>query len=530
MEVPGVADAMESPELREKAEKRAESLLEKLKESVQAKVEDAGVLRKTLTVTVPASIIGEQIEEQFDDFVSDAFVPGFRKGRAPRELIQKRYGSNIRDSLKTSVVGQSYMAATEKNELDVLGDPLFRIDTGEGVKLMDFNEALTQLKLPEEGDFEYACEVEVKPAFELPELKGVEVKTPVVEITDEMVDDTLTRRRKIQGRFVPVKDGSATDDDMLIADVILRCDGEEVKREANLQLGVRPTRLDGIPLMELDQQLKGAKVGSKIKAECTIPDDYERADLRGKSATFEFEIHEIKRLEPISMDKLAEQMGVSSEKELRDFTREDLESERNDLIERAKREQVLDYLLEKVDIELPEQLSARQTDRAVMRSVIDLNQRGMPESDIEAKIDELRTSAKEQVQRELRLQFILEKVAEQLGVRVTDEEVNTEIARIARRYGRRFDRVRDDLQREGLLMQLAVQIQQDKSVAKILEDAKFVEVNDADAKKSESKKADTKKAETKKSDDSEKKSDEKKSAAKKSTKKKTTKKSTKKKE
>lgn len=524
MEMPGIADGLESPELREKAEQRAESLLEKLKEAVQTKVEDAGVLRKTLEITVPGNVIGEQIDQQFDDFRTDAFVPGFRKGRAPLELIQKRYGSNIRDSLKTSVVGQSYMAATEKEELDVLGDPLFRIDTGEGIKLMDFNEALTALELPESDDFSYACEVEIKPTFEVPELKGIEIKSPVVKITDEMIDDTLLRRRKIQGRYVPVADGKAEDDDMLIADVILRCDGEEVKREANLQLGVRPTRLDGIPLMSLDKDLKGAKVGSKIEAKCTIPDDYERADLRGKDATFEFEIHELKRLEPISAEKLAQSMGVDSEKELREMTREDLEAERDEMIGRAKREQVLDYLLEKVNIDLPENLSARQTDRAVMRSVVDLHQQGMPESDIEAKIDELRTSASEQVQRELKLQFIMEKVAESLGVRVTDEEVNTEIARIARRYGRRFDRVRDDLQREGLLMQLATQIQQDKSVAKILEDANFKEVTEADVEKKSAKKS------TKKTTKAAEKKTEAKTTKKKSTAKKTTKKTTKKKD
>ena len=104
-----------------------------------------------------------------------------------------------------------------------------------------------------------------------------------------------------------------------------------------------------------------------------------------------------------------EQSGAESEKELKQFVHDDMEAERDRLVERAKREQVLDYLLEKIPLELPDQLSARQTDRAVLRKVIDLQQRGVPQSDVETQIDELRTSAKEEVARNLKLDFIMEK-------------------------------------------------------------------------------------------------------------------------
>lgn len=482
MDVPGATAALDTPELRDKAEKRAEALRETLKNSVVADLKDAGVLRKCLAVTVPAQVIGEHIQAQFDDLSSDAFVPGFRKGRAPRALIQKRYGSDVRDSLKTSIVGQSYFAAVEKNKLEVLGDPLFRIETADGVKLVELGEALTHLTVPESGDFQYECELEVKPTFELPDLKGLEIKSPQVEITDTMVDEWIERQRKIRGRYEPVTDAAAAADDLLIADVTLECDGKEVKREANLQLGVRPTRLDGIKLMDLGEKLKGARVGSHIETECTIPEDYERADLRGKPAKFKFEIHELKRLKPIPLEELISEVGAENEAQLRQFVREDMEAERDVLIARAKREQVYDHLLEKIPLELPEKLSARQTDRAVMRAVVDLHQKGTPQSEIESKIDELRTIAKDQVARELKLQFILEKVAEAHNIRVFDEEVNTEIARIARRYNRRFDRVRDELQRDGLLMQLADQIRQEKAVRQILSEASVVEVTEESLK------------------------------------------------
>lgn len=474
MDIPGAADAMQqNPELWDKAQEESERLLEELKKEVRIETKDIGVLRKQLQITVPAKVIADHMEHNYSELMHDAMVPGFRKGRAPRRLIEKRFGAEVRESLTTSIVGQSFFAATDNEKIEVLGDPLFRIEAEGSVKLVELGEALEQLKLPEGADFTYTCEVELKPSFDLPELTGIEIKAPDIKITDAMIDEQILQRRKMRGRFEPVT-GAAEKDDQVIADVLLTAGDTEVKREENVTIGVRPTRLDAITLPELDKVLVGVQAGGKCTTDCTIPDDYERADLRGQAARFEFTIHEIKRLVPEPLDSFITAWGMESEQELRDDFAAQLESERDQMLERAKKAQVEDYLLKNTNIDLPEDFSARQTDRAIMRRVIELQQRGVPWTDIEARIDELRTSAKEQVAAELKLNFILEKVAEELGLDVTDEEVNTEIARLARLYNRRFDRIRDDLQNRGLLTQLVAQIRQDKCVARLLTDAKFV--------------------------------------------------------
>jgi trigger factor len=476
MDIPGMADGASERELLDRADKEAEKLLEELKEKVKADVEDVGTLRKKLSITVPAEVVAAHLEHNFKELRSDAIVPGFRKGRAPIQLVQKRYGADVRESLKSSILGQSFFAVVENQEFDVLGDPLFDITTDEGEKLLEFEEALGHLKLPDSGDFRYTCEIEIKPTFELPELKGIEIKAPKISITKKDVDEQLMRQRKIRGRWEPLEKGQARQDDQIIAKIKLVVGDEVVKEEDNVELAVRPARVDGILLEKLDKVFTGVTPGDQRTAECEIPDDYDRADLRGKQGRFEFTIHEVKRLKPITLKELAEAQGAASTEELREIIRDDMEAEFDRLVERANKEQVLEYLLGKVALELPGQLSARQTERAVLRKVIDLQQRGLPESDIEAQIDELRTSAKEEVARNLKLEFILEKVAEQLEVMVSDEEVNTEIARIARLYNQRFDRVRDNLHSRGLLTQLAEQIRQDKCVALLLKDAKTVEV------------------------------------------------------
>lgn len=483
MDIPGMSGSMEDPALREKAEQNAERLLEELKEQVKVDFKDIGVLRKEATITVPEQVIADHLAQNYDDIMSDVVVPGFRKGRAPRQLVEKRFGAEVRESLTTTIIGQSFFAAMEKNDLEALGDPQFRVETDDQVKLMEFDEALGFLKLPPSGDFTYVCELELKPKFDLPEMKGIEVKMPDVSITDEMVDEQIMRQRKMRGRFEPVGDGAAEKDDMLIADIDIKVGEEVVKSENNAQVGVRATRVEGIPLPELEKVLVGAKSGESRTATGEIPDDFERADLRGKEASIAFKVHEIKRLKPAELDSIIQQFGYDDANDFRQAVREDIEAERDQMIQRAKKAQIVDYLVDNTELDLPEKLSARQVDRALQRRMLELQQEGVPESDVEAQMDELRVSAERDVTRQLKLDFILDKAAEELEIVVTDEEVNTEIARIARMYGRRFDRVRDDLQKQGLLTRLADQIRQDKVFDYLLREAKEVEVKQEDADK-----------------------------------------------
>ena len=303
MDRPGTPGGAVDAEAWEKVQEESERLLADLKKEVRTELKDAGVLRKELRVTVPAKIIADHMEHNYSELMHDAFVPGFRKGHAPRRLIEKRYGADVRESLTSSIVGQSYFAALENEKLDVLGEPLFQITADTGVRLVDIDEALQQIKLPEQGDFTYACEIELKPKFELPELKGIQIRAPEIEITEAMVDEQMLQRRKIRGRFEPI-DEPAQKNDQVIAELVLSVDGQEIKREDNQTIAVRPTSIDGIPIIDLDQALLGARPGETRTAKCKIPPDFERPDLRGKDGQFEFHIHELKRLVPEELARL----------------------------------------------------------------------------------------------------------------------------------------------------------------------------------------------------------------------------------
>lgn len=457
---------------------------EVLKGVIKVAVAEAGTLRKTMTVTVPRANINEELEKEYKGLVADAIVPGFRRGRAPRRLIEKRFGGEVGEQVQTRLLSNAYLAAIEREDLKVLGDPLLWVkmkgNRGESAddreQLVDMRTALTHIKLPEEGDFEFKCEVEVKPEFKLPALEGVAIERPALAISDDDVDVQINRLRAMRGNYAPVIDGAVEADDMLICDMVMTVDGKEVKKSENVQLAARPQRIESAAFDDFGDKVKGAKVGKKISIEGELAEDYEVEDLRGKKAKFEFTIHDIKRMNLPPMDQAyLSSQGFESEKEYRAWVRSKMESQLESELKRGMRNQVRKYLLDNTKLELPEGLSTRQTERAVLRKAIDLQRQGVPIAEIEKHADELRTIAREETTAELKLHFILEDIAEQLSIEISEEDINSAIAMIAQTYNRRFDRVRDDLAKNDGLEMLYLQIRDEKCVDKILETAKITD-------------------------------------------------------
>ncbi len=460
---------------------------EVLKASIHVKVSDAGVLRKKVAVTVPRANIDQELEKEYKELVGEAIVPGFRRGRAPRRLVEKRFGSEVGSQVQTRLLSNAYLAAVEKEDLKVLGDPLFWVEAKEKKpkatqasepkeELVDMRAALQHLKLPEEGDFKFECEVEVKPEFDLPNLEGIEIQRPELSIDDDDVTVQIDRIRARRGSWVPVAGGKVEPDDMLVCDMVMTVDGQEVKSAENVQLAARAQRIEGVTIEDLGEKFKGAKVGDERRFEGQLPADYPVEAHRGKQARFNLKLNDIKRLSLPPLDtQFLEAQGFDSEKDYRQWVKQQMEGQLDVEIKRGMRNQVRAYLLEKTKLELPEGLSSRQTDRAVLRRAIELQRQGLPVSEIEKHADELRTSAREQAVAELKLHFVLEQIAEDQELTVTEEEINAQIAAMARAYNRRFDRVRDDLARNDGIEMLYLQIRDEKCIDHVLGKARIVD-------------------------------------------------------
>ncbi|MCH7526798.1 MAG: trigger factor, partial [Planctomycetes bacterium] len=397
----------------------------KLKEAIDVQTEDVGQLRKKVVVTIPREIIDERQGEQFSELKREAMVPGFRKGRAPMKLIEKRFGTEVGDQLVSQLVGKSYLAALEKADIKAVGDPFIWVtvpdeDSGDGRedgatidKLVSVDEALSILELPSEGPMTISCEVEIQPEFEVPDLEGIAVQKPQVTITDGDVDAEVERFRATRGHFVPVEKGAIEEDDLIVADVTMLVEGKVAKTEQNVALAARPQRVDGVPVENLGEALVGRSAGETVEVKATIGDDHEKLEYRGKEAIFKLDIHEVKRLSLPDLDKdFVATLGFDSIDELKEFLKASLEARLATTIRRGMRGQVQKYLLENAKMEVPDRLSQRQTDRLVAKRMVEMYRMGLPQQAIEKRADELRTTARADAVNELKLFFVMEKIAE----------------------------------------------------------------------------------------------------------------------
>ena len=486
----------------------------RLKEAISVKREEIGPLRLKLTVTVPASFLDELRGEQFAELKRDASIPGFRKGHAPLPLIEKRFAGDVGDQLKSQLISNGYLAAIEKEEIKPLGDPLFwtkvmeeRVGDDEKPhkveteKLLPAQEAIEKMSLPMEGSLVFSCELELKPEFELPKLEKIPVKRPKVTIGKEDVTAEVDRLRMMRGNFQPVEKGTIKIDDMLFADMKMTVDGEVIATEENFDLAARDLRILGVPLVGFGDAAKGKKLDATVTFDATVPDDHENIDIRDKTAHFEFSVHEVKRLSLPELDEeFLSSLGFESKKDLEDTLRQSLESRLDSTVNESMLEQIGEYLLEQTKLDIPEGLSQRQTDRSLARRRISMYQAGMPEAEIEKQMDALQAQAHDQSVRDLKLFFILDNIAQEREVVVSEEQLNAAIAQIAQQSRKRFDRVRDELSKGDGLSTLYLQLRDQRVLEDLLKEAQVTETEGPKKKKpaAEAKQKTTKKATTEK--------------------------------
>jgi trigger factor len=438
------------------------------------KVEDAGPATKKVTVEIPRERIEEKLVEQFKELRQQAAIPGFRPGHAPQKLIEKRFSSDVKEQVRRALISESYEQAVEKNQLQVIGEPQF-----------DNPDAM---QLPESGGLSYSFQVEVQPQFTLPDLVNLKIKKPKIEVTEANVDQAMQNLREQQGALVPVEDRGIEPRDHVVADVIVRLDGNEIGRHDNAELVSRPARISGIDVPDLDRQLQGAKGGEWRSFKVKVAETHAQEQIRGKEVEIQIDVKDIKRLElvEITPEFLAD-LGFETEKELRDALREQMVERISMDVQNAMREQVHKHLLDNTQIDLPMKLSDRQADRIVSRRAVDLMMRGMAREQIEANVERLRHGAKDEAVRELKLFFILEKIAGDQGVDVDEAELNGRVAMLAIQRGQRPEKLKQQMAKDGTLANMYVQMREQKAVDKLLETAQIEEVEIQSA--SEEKKA-----------------------------------------
>ena len=427
-------------------------------------IEEAGPCKKKVVVEIPEEAVKSATDEQYETFRKDALVPGFRKGRAPRRLLEKRFGKETTEQIKLKLLVDASDSAVKDNELDVLREPD-----------IDFEN----IELPDTGPLKFDFEVEVHPEFDLPQLEGIVVNKTKLEVADEQIDRELEQLRKRLGVWTPRETGAVELDDQIIADATLKVeDVEEEEKLDNVEIYVRPNGFVGaIPVEKLDEVLVGAGAADTRQTTIDVPETYFREEYRGKKVDIRITVKDIKWLKPAQLDEdFLRRLAVEDENELREKIRDTLQGRLEQQSRTQMAEQIYRYLLDNSDFDLPVDVVAEHSTSLLQRQYSNLMMRGLSREQLEEQMDQLRAGSEQQAKEQLKTFFIMDKIAKKLEIDVSEEEINGYIAQLAIQQGQRPERMREGMLRDGSLAQFKLQVREEKCIAKLLESAKITEV------------------------------------------------------
>jgi trigger factor len=424
----------------------------------------------TLRVEIPAEKVQGQRDQIVRGYASKARVPGFRPGKAPRAIIEKRFDKEITEELNEVLFNEAFDEAMKQ----------------ENLKVLDFGmpEGLTTTA---DGGISFSSKLTLAPEVSLPEYKGVTVTVPPLDVPEEEIEAQLTALRERFADFKDIEGRSAAMGDFAVIDYSSTVEGKPTEEFLGKSAGYLSgregfwVRLDDKAFLPgFAAQLVGMAVGDSKEITITLPEDFPVADLQNKELLFATTVKELKEAQlPDLDDELAARLAPGKTMdEIKEIIRENMQTERKRKIDDMKVNQIVAHFNNQVDFELPEELITQETqsqaDAMVKRGV----QSGMTEEEISSQQAEIFASAGHQAVTNLRTNFILQEIARVENITVSDMELVNHLARIAQSRKVAPKKFIKDMQRSGRLSSVRSSIGIGKAIDFLVEHANVVESAD----------------------------------------------------
>ncbi|MGQ0825439.1 MAG: trigger factor [Actinomycetota bacterium] len=427
---------------------------------MQSTVEALEGNKVKLTVTVPADEFERAIDDAFRKLAREVRIPGFRPGKAPRRLLEARFGTEAaREQALRDALPDYYVEAVQANDVDVIAPPEIEVTSGE-----------------DGGDVEFAATVEVRPEVRLVGYEELRVAVPYPTLDDAAVDQQLDALRE---RFADLVESEypLIDESYASIDIAGSIDSEGVEGLTASDFLYRVG--SGMVVPELDEQLRGTRPGAILEFSAELPERFgERA---GATATFRVIVKEAKQkvLPEVTDEWAAEASEFDTADELRGDVRKRLELMAKLQAQMAVRDKVLEVAADLVPVEAPPTLVENETRRRIedlAHRLSDQNitlEQYLAASGQEAQsfLDDIRQGATRAVLADLALRSIVTQEA----IVASEEELDTEVARLAERLGRKPDRVRRDLEKRGALEAVRSDVARGKALEFLVEHATVVD-------------------------------------------------------
>lgn len=386
-------------------------------------------------VEVPASDVDREFRRQTARRKSRAQIKGFRKGKAPKEMVHKLFGGQIASDATQQLIQSTFGQALESVDRRTVGEPS------------------VEPTLAKEGEaLLYSIRIEVVPEFEVAHWRHLEIEVPPAEIGDELVDQDLQRRREQHKERVPVEERGADTGDIVVLDTLGAVAGDPDPR---LDMTAFEVTIGAGQLIEgFEDQLMGAKPGDKRLIEVTFPEDYHATDLAGQPATFDATVQSVFFEElPDLDDDFAQDLNFDTVDALRADTRSRLQAQADDGRKQEIERRLVALLIERNPFDVPQAMLRAQFDGDARRMLMIMQMQGFPQDQaremLTANLEPMRQRALETVKRYL----LLEQLAKQEEIVVGDDALDAEIVKRLQQSpsGVTYDK---DEQREGLRLEI----------------------------------------------------------------------------
>ena len=418
-------------------------------------------LKETNTYEVEVEVDGktfmQAVDKVFKKEVKKIAVPGFRKGKAPRAIIEKMYGEEVfYDDAMQDCYPEALDEACKAADLKVV--------------------TVTNLEAAEvsKDGFTFKATVIVEPEIEIKDYKGIEVEKLSTEVTEEMIDEEIDRVRDRNSRMVTVEDRAAENGDTVVIDFEGFCDGEAFEggkaEEYNLELG------SGNFIPGFEEQIVGHNTGDEFTIDVKFPEEYQAENLKGKDAQFKIKLHEIKckELPEVDDDFVKDVSEKDTVAEYRDELKEQIAKRLESESERDLDDKLTNAVIEKVEGEIPSQMIDNEANQMIREMDMRLRQQGMDMNTYMQytgmNADSVLEMYKPEAERRVKMRLALEKIAELEDVKPTEDDIKAEYDRMAEAYNMEADKVREIIPeesvKEDLGVQLAMKLVKDNAVIK----------------------------------------------------------------
>ncbi len=426
----------------------------------------------TLRAEIPADHVQNERKNIVKAYSAQAKIPGFRPGKTPVSVIEKRFATDIKDELESRLISAACEEAMRKDE---------------DLKVLNFKspEAVTYA---DDGSFSFAMPLILAPTFELPDYKEIEVKVPSADATEDEVQREIDGVLERYADYKDIDDRALQADDIAVIDFTSTLDGKPLEEALGKPAGILGGKEDYWVQIKEDaflpgfsKQLEGASTGDSREVVCSVGDDFPIEDLRGKDINFAVTIKGIKEQALPELDDafVAETLQFGKDKtvdDLKELISDQITQQKGQKINEDKVNQIVENLLGKVDFALPEEMVMAEAQGSADDMVARGAQAGLSDEEIASQQAEIIASAQVQARNNLKTNFILQEIAHAEKIAVTDNELSQRIASIAHQQKKTPKAVAKEMQRSGRISSLRNSILIGKAIDFLVDNAKVEEV------------------------------------------------------